>query len=38
LLAAVLTQCGGYKEHYALRKGGSDPVLLFGPQQAGRVR
>jgi len=26
---------GEYKEQYTVRKGGSDPVLLFGPQ-AGR--
>ena len=35
LLAAVLIQRGGVQRAFTERKGGSDPVLLFGPQ-AGR--
>jgi hypothetical protein len=35
LLEAVLNNAGDYKEHYKIKKGGSDPLSLFGPQ-AGR--
>jgi len=30
-----LLEAGNYEEHYKIKKGGSDPLSLFGPQ-AGR--